>query len=264
MVIKEDIFQVSKDTFVDVIMPNYNKGNFLEETINSVILQEYKNWNLFIIDNSSTDNSKIILNKFKNIQSKINLIYLHKNKGVAFSRNLGIRLSNSKYIAFVDSDDYWSPSKLKDQIYFMEKFNYSFTYTDYVPFTSKNNKKFFKKSVITPDSFNYEQFINDTSIHTSTMVLKRSIINTIKFPKLKSFEDYCFKCTILKRGHNAIKFKQSSMFYRISKNSLSSSKIKNFYWLWFINKKYNKLSFLQAVKSALLVSISSIKKYGFK
>ena len=54
---------MSKDSFVDVIMPNYNKENFLEETINSVILQQYKNWNLFIIDNSSTDDSKIILNK---------------------------------------------------------------------------------------------------------------------------------------------------------------------------------------------------------
>ena len=118
------------DPFVDVIMPNYNKAEFLEETINSVIAQEYKNWNVFIIDNSSTDDSKKILNKFKNVDKNIYLIFLQKNKGVAFSRNLGIRFCKSKYIAFIDSDDYWSSNKLKDQISFMEKFNYPFTYTD--------------------------------------------------------------------------------------------------------------------------------------
>ena len=53
---------MNRDPFVDVIMPNYNKGEFLEESINSVLAQEYKNWNLFVIDNSSNDNSKEILN----------------------------------------------------------------------------------------------------------------------------------------------------------------------------------------------------------
>ena len=80
---------MNRDPFVDVIMPNYNKGEFLEESINSVISQEYKNWNLFVIDNFSNDNSKDILNKFRDKISNINIIYLSKNKGAAFSRNLG-------------------------------------------------------------------------------------------------------------------------------------------------------------------------------
>ena len=133
------------EPFVDVIMPNYNKGEFLEESINSVINQEYKNWNLFIIDNLSEDNSKKVLNNFKNKHKNINIIYLSKNKGVAFSRNLGIRLAKSKYISFLDSDDYWSSKKLKEQIKFMEQSDISFSYTDYTPFFIKNNKKIYKK-----------------------------------------------------------------------------------------------------------------------
>ena len=128
--------------FVDVILPNYNKEFFLEETINSVLNQSYNNWKLLIIDDCSIDNSKKIIQKFAK-NEKIKVIYLKKNKGVSFTRNLGIRLSNSKYISFLDSDDLWTPNKLKDQISFMEKNNYDFTYTDYTPFFEKNKKKEF-------------------------------------------------------------------------------------------------------------------------
>lgn len=245
-------------------MPNYNKDQFLEESVNSVISQNYKNWNLFIIDNASNDNSKNVLDIFKNLKHNINLIYLSKNKGVAFSRNLGLRLSKSEYISFLDSDDYWLPNKLKDQINFMEKFNYNFTYTNYTPFVAKNGAKIFKKTIIPRSSFNFDEFINDTSIHTSTMIIKKSIIRTTKFPKIKTLEDYPFKCKILENGHNAVKFNQNSMCYRITKNSLSSNKLRNLYWSWYINKNYNKISFLRRIKSALLISINSLKRYGFK
>ena len=127
-------------SFVDIILPNYNKEFFLEETINSVINQSYTNWKLLIIDNCSTDNSKKIIQKFTK-NEKINIIYLKRNKGVSFTRNLGIRLSSSKYISFLDSDDLWTANKLEDQISFMEKNSYNFTYTDYTPFFIKNKIK---------------------------------------------------------------------------------------------------------------------------
>jgi len=155
---------------VDIILANYNKENFLEETINSVLKQNFNNWKLFIIDNCSTDNSKKIIEKFTS-NKKIIIIYLKKNMGVSFSRNLGIRLSNSKYISFIDADDLWSPNKLGDQISFMEKNNYSFTYTDYTPFFSRNNKIIYKKRIITPDTFDFNKFVNNSSIGTSSMIL---------------------------------------------------------------------------------------------
>ena len=92
------------------------------------------------------DQSMETLNNFKNKKANINIIYLQKNKGVAFSRNLGIRLAKSKYISFLDSDDYWSSKKLKEQIKFMEQSDISFSYTDYTPFFIKNNKKIYKKN----------------------------------------------------------------------------------------------------------------------
>jgi len=248
---------------VDVILPNYNKAEFLDEAINSVICQSYKNWKLLIIDDGSNDTSNKIILKYKNVKN-IKTIFLNKNKGVSFSRNLGIRLSNSKYIAFIDSDDYWAKDKLADQIFFMETFNYEFTYTDYTPFVSKKGIKRFKKKVLPSNSFSFKEFIHDTSIAMSSVVIKRSVLRNIIFKKLKICEDYLFKCDLLKKNITARKFNQNTMFYRIVKNSLQSSKFRNLYWIWYINKKYNKLTFFNNLKSVLFISISSIKRYGIK
>ena len=252
----------NKDPDVDIILPNYNNGKYLKETINSIIAQTYKNWKLFIIDDNSQDNSKEIIGNYKG--EKIEIVYLSKNKGVAFCRNLAIRLSDSKYISFIDSDDYWSRNKLKEQILFMEKFNYEFTYTDFTPFIVKNNEKFFKKQCIVSTSFNYEQFINNTSILMSSVIISRSAVGTTRFRKIKICEDYFFKCEILKKVSTAIKFNSNTMFYRISKNSLQSNKLRNLYWVWYINKNYNRFSILKNLKSLLCIIISSIKRYGIK
>ena len=262
IMIKQDIIEKKKENFVDIILPNYNKDKYLEECINSIISQTYDNWKLYIIDDDSKDNSKKIINKFKN--SNIINTFLYKNKGVAFCRNLGIRLSNSKYISFIDSDDYWTQTKLEEQIAFMEKFNHVFTFTDYTSFVVKNDSKILEKKIVTPDSFNYDQFINNTSISMSSIIIRRSILGTIKFPSVDICEDYSFKCELLKKGNIAVKCDQNSMFYRISKNSLQSNKFKNLYWVWNINKKYNQLTFIKNLKSLLCIIISSIKRYGIK
>ena len=158
---------------VDIIMPNYNKDNFLKEAINSVIKQKYNNWKLIIIDGASNDNSRNILKYYEKKFKRIKVIYLKKRKNTAVSRNIGIKNSKAEYIAFLDSDDYWTNNKLVKQISFMKKFNYNFTYTNYTPFTLKNNKKVFKKEIMPPISYTYKKFIKNTSIATSSMIIKK-------------------------------------------------------------------------------------------
>ena len=259
--IKQDTETQKNNPFVDIILPNYNKNKYLAESVNSVINQTYKNWKLFIVDDHSTDNSREILKKYKN--DNIKIIYLSKNKGVSLCRNLAMRKSNSKYIAFIDSDDYWSSDKLKKQIEFMEKFNHPFTYTNYTPFTIKNEKIIFLKEINAPKTFNFNQFINNTSIGMSSVIIERSLVGTTRFRKLKICEDYFFKCQILKKNI-AIKLDKNTMFYRITKGSLQSNKLRNLYSVWNINKTYNHLSFFKNLKSLLLITIHSIKKYGIK
>jgi len=248
---------------IDVILPNYNKFNFLEESINSVIGQSFKNWHMYIIDDHSTDNSWSIIKKYSDLDN-VTYIRLNKNMGPSFCRNYAMRISESRYLSFIDSDDTWKNTKLEKQINFMEKNNLQFTYTDYLPFFEKSEKKIYKKETSIRDTFDFNAFINNSSINTSTMIIKRSILGTLKFKKIGLMEDYLFKCKLLKRNNVAKKLNENLATYRILKESRSSNRLKNIFWLWSINKKYNKLNFLRNFISIVSISINSVKKYGFK
>ena len=106
---------ITEGPFIDIIMPNYNKEEFISEAVDSVVKQTYKNWYLYIIDGGSTDSSLQKLSKFSKIKN-IRIISFKRNKGPGFSRNYGMRISNSKYISFLDSDDGWSSDKLEKQL----------------------------------------------------------------------------------------------------------------------------------------------------
>jgi len=253
----------NNETFVDVILPNYNKAQFLEEAIRSVIEQTYKNWHLYVIDDNSNDNSKKIIDKFSDLKN-VTIVKLKKNKGPSFCRNLGMRISSSKYISFIDSDDSWVLDKLEKQILYMEKNNLTFTYTDYTPFFENNGVKNIKKKTSLVGYFNYKTFIKNSSINTTTMIISRSILGRHRFIKVKLLEDYLFKCKLLKDNNTAKKLNEDLAFYRILNTSRSSQRLKNIYWLWNINKNYNKLNFFQNIVSVLNISINSIKKYGIK
>lgn len=257
------ITENNKSILVDVIIPNYNKSLYLEKSILSVINQTYQKWSLYIIDDNSTDKSCQIIAKFRN-NKKINIIKLKKNMGPSFCRNLGIRNSKSPYISFLDSDDYWTSDKLELQLSFMIKNNLDFTYTDYISVYENIKKDNLQTKTNLKDSFIFNEFILNSSINTSTVIIKKKVINNIKYKNVKLLEDYLFKCEILREGILAKKFNKSLAFYRINKENRSQNKLANLIWLWKINKKYNNLSFFKNLKSIFMISFNSLKKYGLK
>ena len=260
------MLQKINETKVDIILPNYNSGQFFSETIDSILNQTFKNWQLIIVDDNSNLSNKELLKKYLN-HSKIKIIWLKKNKGPGFCRNIAIRYSKSDYMAFIDSDDIWYKDKLFKQLNFMLENNFEFTYTNYLPFKTKNNqfeKHYYMNQVIAPKKFNFETYIKNTSIGTATMIIKNTLIGNAKFTNTKICEDYYFKCKILNKVKYAYCFPETLTKYRIRPDSLQSSKLRNFYWIWHINKNYNRLNFLKNLISILSISINSMKKYGFK
>lgn len=115
---------------VSIIMPTYNCGRFIAESINSVLAQTYANWELLIVDDCSTDNTAKVVATFKD--PRIHYQCDEHNSGAAVTRNTALRLAKGKYIAFLDSDDLWEPTKLEKQVAFMKKNNYAFSYTNYL------------------------------------------------------------------------------------------------------------------------------------
>ena len=245
-----------KEIKVDIILPNYNSSDFIKETINSVIKQSYKNWNLIIVDDCSNKKTINILKKFSR-NKKIKIYLQKKNKGAGFCRNFAIKKSKSPYIAFIDSDDIWKDDKLETQIRFMETNNYSFTYTNYETFGKK------VKYISPPKEYDYQKFIHNTSICTSTMILKKEIAKKSEFTNTKSCEDYYYKCKILKFC-NAYCLDDFLTKYRIRDNSIQRSGFLNFLSVWNVNRDYNKLNIFQNFFSLLFITLNSIKKYGLK
>lgn len=115
---------------VSVIMPTYNCGRFIQESINSVLAQTYNNWELLIVDDCSTDETEAIVRGYKD--KRIRYRRNAQNEGAAQTRNKALREAKGKYIAFLDADDLWLPEKLEKQIAFMEDKGYAFTYHNYI------------------------------------------------------------------------------------------------------------------------------------
>ncbi len=242
---------------IDIILPNFNSSKYIEQTLKSIFVQSYKKWKLIVIDDCSNNKTKNILRKYSK-HKKIKIYWLKKNQGTGFCRNYGISKSYSKYIAFIDSDDIWKKNKLQNQITFMKKNNHSFSYTFYETF---GEKKMFIK---TPLKFNYQNFIHNTSIATSTMMVERKKIKNIRFTNTKICEDYYFKCKLLKKVKYAFCLNKFLTNYRIRSDSLQSSNLNNLFWIWKINREYNKLNIIQNLSSLLLISFNSLKRYKGK
>ena len=121
---------------VSIIMPSYNTGRFIAESIQSVLAQTYTNWELIIVDDASTDNTdeivnRVILSGAKDPDPRIHYLKNTQNSGAAVSRNRALAQAKGKWIAFLDSDDLWAPEKLEKQLKFMAENGYAFSYTRY-------------------------------------------------------------------------------------------------------------------------------------
>ena len=114
---------------VSIIMPTYNCGRFIGESIRSVLAQTYANWELLIVDDCSSDDTKAVVGSFSD--ARIHYLRNERNMGAALTRNRALREAKGAFIAFLDSDDLWLPEKLEKQIAFMQHNGYTFTYHEY-------------------------------------------------------------------------------------------------------------------------------------
>lgn len=127
------------EELVSIIMPSYNCGKYVEESIKSVQGQSYQNWELLFVDDCSTDNTISIVNHMLSSDTRIKLLRNNTNRGAAVSRNRGLREARGRWVAFLDSDDLWEPDKLARQVHFMKDKGYVFSYTGYQEIDENSN-----------------------------------------------------------------------------------------------------------------------------
>ena len=129
-----------KEELISIIMPTYKCGKFIEESIISVQSQTYKNWELIIVDDCSEDGTVDLVLDYQKSDDRISLYQNATNSGAAVTRNTALKNAHGRWIAFLDSDDLWEPSKLEKQIKFMKENNFAFTYHEYVEIDEQDNE----------------------------------------------------------------------------------------------------------------------------
>ncbi len=226
---------------VSIIMPAYNCSKCISESIESVINQTYKNWELLIVDDCSNDNTLDVINNYAQLDTRIRVFKNEKNSGQVVSRNKALKIAKGKYIAFLDSDDLWKERKLYIQINLMQKNNLPFTFSNYERINVENKK--IGKDVKTPNQITAKQLLKNTIIGCLTVVVDRSIVGNFEMPNLKHGEDTFTWYTILNRGFIATGIQEVLASYRVSFKSSSGNKLKAAKLYWKALKSETKLSF---------------------
>ncbi len=178
---------------VSIVMPLYNSSKYVSDSIKSVINQTYQNWELIIVDDCSTDDSVDKVKSFKD--KRIRLLHNEKNSGAAISRNYALREAKGRWIAFLDADDQWLPTKLADQIQFMIKNMYKVSYTDY---RICNNGKWENCIRTAPNKLTYRRILNYCYPFTSTVMYEKNAIGLVQIQDLKKNNDYAMWLHVFK------------------------------------------------------------------
>jgi len=244
---------------ISIIIPYYKKKKFFQKTIKSVLKQTYKNFEIILIyddvDKTELPFVKFILRKVKNVKIIIN----KKNLGAGYSRNIGIKKSNSRLIAFLDSDDTWHKDKLKKQIKFMKMKKVDFSFTDYSIIDKKEKKV---KIIKAPKIITYRNLLFSCDIGLSTVVINSRLLKKEKFPNLKTKEDYLLWIKLSKKKIKMLGINETLASWRKTNNSLSSSIIQKLKDAFLVYNYHLKFNFLKSLILVFLLSINSLtKKY---
>ncbi len=230
------------ESLVSVITPSYNSSPFIKETIESVQAQSYANWEMIIVDDKSKDDSVHVIKQYIEKDPRIKLITLTQNAGAARARNIALKEAQGDYIAFLDSDDLWLPTKLEEQVAFMQKDNLAFSFTSYSLIDEQGNSMNIK--VNAPKVVDYKYLLGNTTIGCLTVMLDRHQFKQIEMPVIQP-EDTALWLALLRLGYQAYGLQKILSKYRIVSNSTSRNKLKAAYRYWKLLRNQEKLNFVK-------------------
>ena len=250
------------ENLVSIIMPSYNTEKYISESIESVVAQTYKKWELIIVDDCSNDLTIEVVKKYLKDYSNIFFIQLKKNSGAAVARNKGIEQAKGEYIAFLDSDDLWEKNKLEYQINFMKDNNYAFSFTEYREIDEIGND--LEISIKVPAKVvTYRRYLLTNPIGCLTAIYSVKKLGKVYMPLIRKRQDAALWLEILRRGEKAYPIKKCLAKYRLRKSSISSNKINLIKYQWALYRKIEKLSLIESIfylSSTIIVKIFKLKE----
>ncbi|AOC94699.1 Putative teichuronic acid biosynthesis glycosyltransferase TuaG [Flavobacterium anhuiense] len=209
---------------VSILTPTYNTEKFIRATLESVQNQTYQNWEMILVDDASTDKTVSIIEEFAQNDSRVKLFKLPENRGNGFARNAALEKATGKYIAYLDADDLWFSEKLEKQIQFLKMNNQPFTFSYYDSIDEEGNN--LSRRVESPNPLTYKELFFCNYVGNLTAIYDADYFGKIILETTQKRQDWRIWLTILKQIKIAKPVPEPLAFYRIRKNSVSSSKFK--------------------------------------
>lgn len=228
---------------VSIITPAFNASRTIAQTIQSAQAQTFHNWEMIVVDDCSRDDTCAVVEGYAACDTRIQLLRQGGNVGPAGARNAALKVAVGRYIAFLDSDDYWLPKKLERQLCFMQEHDSLLSYTLYRRFRESAEEA--GPLVRLPSVLTYHDLLKNTGIACLTAMVDRERAGSIEFSAIRH-EDYALWLKLLKPGFIAHGLMEDLARYRVSSVSVSGNKLRSAAWVWNIYRDAEKLNLVYA------------------
>lgn len=230
---------------VSVIMPTYNCAQFIAASIDAVLAQTYIKWELCIVDDCSTDNTRVIVEEYMQKDTRIRYRCLKVNSGASAARTTAMEMAEGEYMAFCDSDDLWLPEKLEKQLSFMQENGYAFSATAYEHINDKGEKQ--GRVVKTVPRVDYDRLLLDCPVGNSAVMYNVSTMGKFKVPDIRRRNDDALWLQMLKKEQYIYGLPEVLMLYRVRDNSISRNKLKLIKYHWILYREIEHLNIFRSV-----------------
>lgn len=244
---------------VSIITPAYKASGYIAETIKSVLAQSYPHWELLIADDCSPDDTRTVIEHWCSTDERIKLIRLAKNGGPSAARNAALEHATGRWIAFLDSDDLWLPTKLEETIQFANDNQAALVFTGFRRFSHGDGR--LGDYIGVPAKLGYRQLLGNTAIATSSVVLDSLKTGPIRMKKV-FYDDFVCWLEILKSGFIAYGLDRDLMRYRVLSASVSRNKKRSAMEVWRTYRQVERLSLISAVWYFLNYGMRAALKYS--
>jgi teichuronic acid biosynthesis glycosyltransferase TuaG len=227
-------------SLVSIIIPTFNSEKFITETIQSVQNQTYRNWEIILIDDCSSDKTVALILEIAITDNRIQFFQLAENSGTGVARNLGVSKAIGRYISFLDADDLWKPEKLQKQIGFLTTNKLPFTFSFYDCIDEEG--KLLNKRVEAPLNLSYRQLFFCNYVGNLTGIYDVDYFGKITISSIRKRQDWMLWLTILKKIKVAKPVAESLTFYRIRENSISTSKFDLIKYNFAVYRRFHRFN----------------------
>jgi len=244
-------------SIISIIMPTFNSKNFVCQAINSVINQTFQDWNLIIVDDASSDGTAELIHNHYSEEKRITLVRLLTNQGAAAARNIGIKAAESRFIAFLDSDDYWEKEKLSAQLDAFSKTDACLIYSHYYAASDDGHPLGIIRS---PEHITYNDLLLGNPVGCLTAIFDTAKTGKVYMPEIRMRQDWGLWMRLLQHGGHGYGVQQPLATLRIHKQSLSANKLLAMYYNYLLLRTEGGLSTTQALWGVFRHALSVIRR----